>query len=574
MKKFLTVAATALAIAVTVSSVPVVSAAEVNDVPMGVYSVVTDDDGTEQMIGAPNENEVENAQEYELYVDRKEVLSVGASGDSSKRYYVDFMLPDTTNEVYLTGLSADNVEEIQQKIIDSYVEGEPFDFNDLEFIDAEKLVPGNSDSNLCWAASCSNMLAYTGWAQRAGFANEDEVFDLYNASYSNSAGFQRNGLAWFFNGVALSNNLGFNGPRIYNYPNSGGYFSQYAYDMVCNWEFIRSVKQLNNMEERLRNGYGLSPGIGIYRNGELRGSHAITLWGFVTDTSLDKNNINRFRNVFISDSDSDMVEKTDRTLADNKIHMKPAYDDGSGRLCFDYDEYAEPLKAVFEDYTYLMPYKSGIPREKDMSTSRDKVKYPDLTFGQMTLSENKYDVEQVTLYESGKKVYFSYEVENASDKTYRSSVNVSLNVVNEKGENFLNDNVRVSRDWMSMATTTEINYGELSKLPAGDYKITYKVNENHPVTEAYYYNNTYTQDFKVRDSYLSGDCNKDKQISIGDVTEIQRLIAGMYEDDKAVERGNVNGGDLDVSDATLVQKYLAKMDVDASIGTKQLHTVI
>lgn len=574
MKKFLTVAAMALAIAVTVSSVPAVSAAEVNDVPMGVYSVVTDDDGTEQMIGAPDENEVENAQEYELYVDRKEVLSVGASGNSNKRFHVDFMIPDTTNEVYLTGLSAENVEEVQQAIIENYIDGKPFNLIDLNFIDAEKLVPGNSDSNLCWAASCSNMLAYTGWAQRAGFADEDEVFDLYNASFSNSAGFQRNGLAWFFNGVALGNNLGFSGPRIYNYPNSGGYFSQYAYDMVCNWEFIRSVKQLNNMEERLRNGYGISPGIGIYRNGELRGSHAITLWGFVTDTSLDKNTFDRFRYVFISDSDSDMVEKTDRTLADNKIHMKPAYDDGKGRLCFDYDEYEEPLKAVFEDYNYLMPYKSNIPREQNMSTSRNKVKNPDLTFGQMTLSENKYDVEQVTLYESGKKVYFSYEVENASDKTYFSNVNVSLNVVNEKGENFLNDSVRVSRGWMSMATTTEINYGELSKLPAGDYKITYKVNENHPVKEAYYYNNTYTQDFKVRDSYLSGDCNKDKQISIGDVTEIQRLIAGMYDDDKAVERGNVNGGELDVSDATLLQKFLAKMDVDASIGTKQLHTVI
>ena len=57
MKKFLTVAAMVLATAVTVSSVPAVSAAEVNDVPMGVYSVVTDDDGTEQMVGAPDENE-------------------------------------------------------------------------------------------------------------------------------------------------------------------------------------------------------------------------------------------------------------------------------------------------------------------------------------------------------------------------------------------------------------------------------------------------------------------------------------------------------------------------------------
>ena len=143
-----------------------------------------------------------------------------------------------------------------------------------------------------------------------------------------------------------------------------------------------------------------------------------------------------------------------------------------------------------------------------MATKRNKVKYPDLTFGQMTLSEKKYDSEQVTLYESGKKVYFSYEVENASDKTYFSDVNVRLNVVNEKGQEFLSDSVRISRLWLSMASITEKNYGELAKLPAGDYKITYKVNENHPVTEAYYYNNTYTLDFKMRDSYTLGDCNK------------------------------------------------------------------
>ena len=571
MKKLF--AAVAFIIA-AVLAVPPVAAAEIPDEVLGVYSVITDKDGSEQIAGAPNVDRVEESQEYDLYVGSKEALSVGASGSSDKRFHVEFMLPDTAYEVYLAGLSAENVEEIQQDILANYIDGKPFDLYNLDFIDAEKLTPGNSDSNLCWAASCSNMLAYTGWAQRAGFADEDEVFDLYNASFSNSAGFQRNGLAWFFNGVALGNNNGITAPKINNYPNSGGYFSQYAYDTVCNWELIRSVKQLNNMEERIKSGCGVSPGIGIYLNGTLRGSHAITLWGFVTDTSLDKNNIDRFRHVFISDSDSDMVEKADRTLADNKIHMKPAYDDGTGRLCFDYDEYEEPLTAVFEDYTYLLPYKSDIPREWDMATKRNKVKYPDLTFGQMTLSEKKYDSEQVTLYESGKTVYFSYEVENASDKTYFSDVNVRLNVVNEKGQEFLSDSVRISRLWLSMASITEKNYGELAKLPAGDYKITYKVNENHPVTEAYYYNNTYTLDFKMRDSYTLGDCNKDGQITIGDVTKIQQILAGIDADDKAAERGNIIDGELDVNDATLLQKYIANFDVDSPIGEKRLHTVI
>jgi hypothetical protein len=58
------------------------------------------------------------------------------------------------------------------------------------------------------------------------------------------------------------------------------------------------------------------------------------------------------------------------------------------------------------------------------------------------------------------------------------------------------------------------------------------------------------------------------------VTEIQRLIAGMYSDDKAAERGNITEGELDVADATLLQKYIAKFDIEAPVGKKRLHTMI
>ncbi|MBQ2093619.1 hypothetical protein [Ruminococcus sp. JL13D9] len=51
-------------------------------------------------------------------------------------------------------------------------------------------------------------------------------------------------------------------------------------------------------------------------------------------------------------------------------------------------------------------------------------------------------------------------------------------------------------------------------------------------------------------------------------------IATKDADDKAAERGNIIDGELDVNDATLLQKYIANFDVDSPIGEKRLHTVI
>ena len=47
----------------------------------------------------------------------------------------------------------------------------------------------------------------------------------------------------------------------------------------------------------------------------------------------------------------------------------------------------------------------------------------------------------------------------------------------------------------------------------------------------------------MRDSYTLGDSNKDRQITIGDVTKIQQILAGIDADDKAAERGNIIDGE-------------------------------
>ena len=124
MKKLF--AAVAFIIA-AVLAVPPVAAAEIPDEVLGVYSVITDKDGSEQIAGAPNVDRVEESQEYDLYVGSKEALSVGASGQLRQTLHVEFMLPGPY-KVYLTGLSAENVDDIQQDILANYIDNQPFDF--------------------------------------------------------------------------------------------------------------------------------------------------------------------------------------------------------------------------------------------------------------------------------------------------------------------------------------------------------------------------------------------------------------------------------------------------------------
>ena len=67
--------------------------------------------------------------------------------------------------------------------------------------------------------------------------------------------------------------------------------------------------------------------------------------------------------------------------------------------------------------------------------------------------------------------------------------------------------------------------------------------------------------------YLSGDVNLDGQLSIGDVTELQRGIAELTElSGLQTELARVDGKELSVQTATLIQKYIAEMDTGLPIG--------
>ena len=560
-----------------------VNAAEIDVVPLGVCAVVSDDDGNTAIEDAQAIEDLDSFQSYELYIDRKPVLSVdpqnselAATGISIPTFYhAEFMLPDTTLQVYLTGLRNENIEEIQQKIIDNFVSDTSFDLYDLSFIDTEKTSIDDGDEYLCWAAASSNMLYYTGWGAKAGFSDEDALFDLFASSFTDDGSHQENAMAWFFNGAALQRNslISFTpGAKVRNYPRSGGYFRDYAYDMVSGYRYVRGAGDMNVMFDYIKKGYGVSPGISLQSGYEIVGAHAITLWGMVTDLSYSANQNEYYHGVLISDSDSHMVNNSNRRKADRVLSYYPLYVNSRNAFCFDYPE---DLTAIFDDFEYLMPYSKKIPIETNSSAGRDKTKYSDLIVSEAYLN-NKNTNAVNTLFESGSNLYFGYAVSSTADKAWRSSINTKRSITNAKGKVIYSDTDTISISYLSglnYIQSTDVRTATIKNIPAGDYTLSFTVNPNHNISEAYYYNNTRTIDFRVRDSYLRGDYDNNSVVNSNDTTQIMRKIVGAADtnDEKAEERANVDGGNLNITDVTFIQRFLINMKTPYEIGTKALY---
>ena len=69
-------------------------------------------------------------------------------------------------------------------------------------------------------------------------------------------------------------------------------------------------------------------------------------------------------------------------------------------------------------------------------------------------------------------------------------------------------------------------------------------------------------------SYLIGDTDGSGVVSIEDVTLIQKVLAELVADTDGsiTKRGNVDGDELSISDATAVQMYIAGFRNDYNIG--------
>ena len=501
---------------------------------------------------------------------RKEAPEEGASlfgttSQASNGYYaVQFDVYDKGVQQYcqafIIGLTNGNLSSVQSGLISARQNGTAFDLTHVDFIDAEKMDPnqgGNGlDSEMCWAAACSNLIHYTGWAARADEVHnytgdpfaygdrkyyEDRVFNSFTYFFSDAGGSESAGLTWFFSGINPLQGSS-SSAKVDNgsYGNFAGFLYPYAPDPLIRESYITGWNGENHCQDivpvldRLREGWGCAMGLGWYEkqsDGRYKrdGGHAITLWGYIRKKTIANDGTNYLSSVapndyvafLVTDSDSDKYGRysrgipsysTDAGNAPNRLQLHNlsyvGYTDSKGytECTWQLLGYTGSIGLV-EKFTSLRPYSSDIPQEtwrKNAPMDRFNTSIPDISAYLCLNDEGDVTGREATVFRAQDggtaRVTLFAGIENVLyDWTGNHPFQASLTVADSAGRTFCS--------WTKSATPAEpLNRGghwgwtENLDLPGGEYTAAVTVSLKDGSSEAFYTNNTITRSFTVIDA--------------------------------------------------------------------------
>lgn len=322
------------------------------------------------------------------------VMSGGAP--TCTGFYKTTFSIDDTREIFLTGLTESTLEQVQTELTASALEDRYFSLTNVDFIDAEKeftdVAEGEiaSDANLCWAAASSNMLRFSGWGSEAGFRTEDDLFESFISAFTDAGGSYTYGLDWFFNGYyAMQGNDGWAQLRAPG--ESGKYLSEYPADSLYQtYEISNHIDNLRPVLDALERDCAVGISIGNYLSSFRIGGHAITLWGYLHDTSASPYSKEAYPAIFISDSDSDKYDGALRRQAPNRLRvmMMDGMFDGFGADSWELD-YPSTFPWRLESFTVLEPYRAEL--EQDASGTHNKNTSADFSVQDLYVRASMFD---------------------------------------------------------------------------------------------------------------------------------------------------------------------------------------
>lgn len=439
--------------------------------------------------------------------DIKSDNSVSAGTSQLNGYYAADFDVEGNQSAFVTGLSPSNIQKLQTELVDCYINNKEVKIEDISFIDAEKTGIKGEDSLMCWAAACSNMLTYTGWAGAAGFEDEDALMEKFIECYNDDGNNYDYAMAWFFNGVTGVSNEQY-GYGAMPEEDTGGYFNDYAYDKVCqSYDVVTDGDPtgfMRQLKSDLRAGNGIMLGIsGFNEEYGVYGGHALSCWGYVVDNDYADTQKEHYKMLIFTDSDSDYTGELDRRTAPNTMNaftLEPFYfEDDYGYYkvvmdtwrCVGYGEF------IISRFASLFPCNDATEKETSPKATKSKAETVDFVAHSVFAGQENDD--------NGAN-YIPYDCDvwigglwtNMSEQVFYGNVDVRLTVTDEGGAQIF-DRTFTEKDCELQLyeygfESSRVNIG---KLNVGAYKLTIQVNPNEKVREAYYYNNTYSETFRV-----------------------------------------------------------------------------
>ena len=416
-------------------------------------------------------------------------------------YKITFSI-DETREIFLTGLTESTLEQVQTELTASALEDRYFSLTNVDFIDAEKeftdVAEGEiaSDANLCWAAASSNMLRFSGWGSEAGFRTEDDLFESFISAFTDAGGSYTYGLDWFFNGYyAMRGNDGWAQLRAPG--ESGKYLSEYPADSLYQtYEISNHIDNLRPVLDALERDCAVGISIGNYLSSFRIGGHAITLWGYLHDTSASPYSKEAYPAIFISDSDSDKYDGVLRRQAPNRLRvmMMDGMFDGFGADSWELD-YPSTFPWRLESFTVLEPYRAEL--EQDASGTHNKNTSADFSVQDLYVRASMFDDLELGI----DTIPANQSFKIGGIALNNSAVNLSsarLQIVTTITQN--GQTVWEKTSQRSVSRFSANAYVKLSEtcnsLAAGSYEATIRVTASG-ISEAYLLNNTRSISFTV-----------------------------------------------------------------------------
>lgn len=428
------------------------------------------------------------------------VMSGGAP--TCTGFYKTTFSIDDTREIFLTGLTESTLEQVQTELTASALEDRYFSLTNVDFIDAEKeftdVAEGEiaSDANLCWAAASSNMLRFSGWGSEAGFRTEDDLFESFISAFTDAGGSYTYGLDWFFNGYyAMQGNDGWAQLRAPG--ESGKYLSEYPTDSLYQtYEISNHIDNLRPVLDALERDCAVGISIGNYLSSFRIGGHAITLWGYLHDTSASPYSKEAYPAIFISDSDSDKYDGALRRQAPNRLRvmMMDGMFDGFGADSWELD-YPSTFPWRLESFTVLEPYRAEL--EQDASGTHNKNTSADFSVQDLYVRASTFDDLELGI----DTIPANQSFKIGGIALNNSAVNLSsarLQIVTTITQN--GQTVWEKTSQRSVSRFPANAYVKLSEtcnsLAAGNYEATIRVTASG-ISEAYLLNNTRSISFTV-----------------------------------------------------------------------------
>ena len=428
------------------------------------------------------------------------VMSGGAP--TCTGFYKTTFSIDDMREIFLTGLTESTLEQVQTELTASALEDRYFSLTNVDFIDAEKeftdVAEGEiaSDANLCWAAASSNMLRFSGWGSEAGFRTEDDLFESFISAFTDAGGSYTYGLDWFFNGYyAMQGNDGWAQLRAPG--ESGKYLSEYPADSLYQtYEISNHIDNLRPVLDALERDCAVGISIGNYLSSFRIGGHAITLWGYLHDTSASPYSKEAYPAIFISDSDSDKYDGELRRQAPNRLRvmMMDGMFDGFGADSWELD-YPSTFPWRLESFTVLEPYRAEL--EQDASGTHNKNTSADFSVQDLYVRASTFDDLELGI----DTIPANQSFKIGGIALNNSAVNLSsarLQIVTTITQN--GQTVWEKTSQRSVSRFPANAYVKLSEtcnsLAAGSYEATIRVTASG-ISEAYLLNNTCSISFTV-----------------------------------------------------------------------------